>query len=434
MTAAFPTHPAPLDPAGPPSAQPAADRRLRGAVLQPVAPDDAVFPDRPFLYLPDAAVVTDARGILRYLGPVSGCPVPVGELEPAGLLVPPLLDCHTHIPQFFIRGRFLEGLEALPPGKGLLQGLHRNVYPAEARCGDVESAAEVTEAFLQDTLAHGTLGGVAYMTSHPVATRVALQRLPDTWRVGLVLMNQNCPTALAITPAEARLAMEGLYRDFGARLVVTDRFAVAVTSSLRQMAARFAREHGLDTQTHLAEQPDELDTVRQLYPQHATYTHVYEADGLLEAGCIVAHCVHLSEGEWHLLAQRRARVAHCPVSNTRLGSGRMDLASLHAAGVSWALCTDVGASPSTSLLHELRHFCRVHADGPAAPLARPSVGLWHASVGARHAGRIDIGGLRVDHPFAAVEFAAVGEAADADEAITTLLNVGEAPRIRRFWR
>lgn len=410
------------------------NQRLRGALLLPTAPDDAVFPDHPFDFVPDGAILTDHRGIVAYAGPAARCPAPMNELEPVGLLMPPLLDCHIHIPQFPIRGRFLEGLEGFPPGSGLLQGLYRNVYPAEARCGDVESAVEVTEAFLHDTLAHGTLGGVAYMTSHPVATRAALQRLPDTWRVGLVLMNQNCPTTLAITPAEARLALEGLQRDFGSRLVVTDRFAVACTSSLRKLAARFALAHGLDTQTHLAEQASELDTVRQLYPQHGSYTQVYDADGLLEAGCIVAHCIHLSEAEWHLLSQRQARVAHCPVSNTRLRSGRLDLGALRNAGLKWALCTDVGASPSTSLLHELAHFVEVHATAPHAGLARPSVGLWHATVGAKWVGRISIGSLRRDEPLAAVEFASVGEAADADEAIRRLLVAASPPRIRRYWR
>lgn len=413
-----------------PPANPTSDLRLRGQLLLPSAPEDAVFPESPFQWVADGAILTDARGILRYAGPVGECPLPPESLTPAGLILPPLIDCHLHISQFPIRGRFLEGL---PRGAGLLQGLSRNVYPAEARCSDVESAIEVTRAFLDDTRAHGTLGGVAYMTSHPVAARAALQSLPDTWRVGLVLMNQNCPNALAITPAEAKVALEGLYRDFGNRLVVTDRFAVACTSSLRRMAAEFAMKHGLDTQTHLAEQPPEVDTVRQLYPQHPTYTHVYDADGLLEPGCIVAHCIHLSDSEWHLLSQRRARVAHCPVSNTALGSGRMDLAALRASGLAWALCTDIGASPTTSLLHEVQHFVAVHADSPGQAYATASVGLWHATVAARHVGRVPIGGLHVDHPFAAVEFAPVVTATDAETAIRALLQSDSFPTIRRFW-
>lgn len=416
-----------------PAANPTSDLRLRGQLLLPTAPEDAVFPDTPFRWVADAAVLTDARGILRYAGPVEGSPVPPDSLTSAGLMLPPLIDCHLHISQFPIRGRFLEGLPPMPPGAGLLQGLARNVYPAEARCADVESAAEVTRAFLADTRAHGTLGGVAYMTSHPVAARAALQLLPDTWRVGLVLMNQNCPNALSITPGEAKVALEGLHRDFGNRLVVTDRFAVACTSSLRKMAAEFALKHGLDTQTHLAEQSAEVDTVRQLYPQHPTYTHVYDADGLLEPGCIVAHCIHLTEAEWHLLSQRRARVAHCPVSNTALGSGRLDLAALRASGLPWALCTDIGASPTTSLLHEVRHFVAVHADSPGRDSATPSVGLWHATVAARHVGRIPIGGLYVDHPFAAIEFPPVVTATNPDTAIRALLQSDNFPTIRRFW-
>ena len=42
-----------------------------------------------------------------------------------------------------------------------------------------------------------------------------------------------------------------------------------------------------------------------------------------------------------------AVVAHCPVSNTLLGSGVMALEKVRGTGRPMALCTDVGASPTT---------------------------------------------------------------------------------------
>jgi hypothetical protein len=64
--------------------------------------------------------------------------------------------------------------------------------------------------------------------------------------------------------------------------------------------------------------------------------------------------------EWRMLADSGAVVAHCPTSNTLLGSGTMPLDDL-PPGVEYALCSDMGASPTCSLLTEMAQFLKVHA-------------------------------------------------------------------------
>lgn len=415
--------------------------RLRGPLLLPGEADDC------FEFIADGALLTDGRGVVDYAGAFAGRPSGAEErsFERVGLLMPALVDCHTHVPQWPIRGRFLEGVRGDEPGGALLAGLERNVFPAEGRCGDVEFAVEVSRRFLADTRANGTLGGVVFMTSHPVAARAALQVLPASWRVGLVLMDQNCPAALSISVGEAVRAYEGLVRDFGQRVVLTDRFAVACSSRLRRAGTELARKYGLDAQTHLAEQPGEIAKVRAMYPEAASYAEVYERDGLLEAGgagAIAAHCIHLSEPEWRLLSRRRTRVAHCPVSNTLLGSGVMPLEEVYRHGLDWALCTDVGASPTTSLLAEATHFVGVHAG--RTERATGCCALWRATTGARRVGRVEVGGLREGELLAAVEITSMVEETTAEDVIRRSVlgpigrPVGEiatalAGRVGRVW-
>lgn len=383
------TSPAPLPPR---------NLALRGPLLLPHPSLDDTF-----TYTPDALLTTDSLGLLTFAGEYDHRPARLASItpEPVSLLIPPLLDCHIHIPQHPIRGRFLEGVRLDLETGSLLQGLEHNVYPAEGRCADLEYSLDCSRQFLAETRSQGTLGGVAYMTTHPVAVRAALQTLPPTWRVGLVLMDQNCPPALSITPSEASVALDTLAREFGSRLLVTDRFAVACSSHLRQAGVALARKHGLETQTHLAEQLAELQTIARLYPDAPHYTAIYDRDGLLSPGCIAAHCIHLSHPEWQLLAARKTRVAHCPVSNTLLGSGTMPLDQVYAHHIDYALCTDVGASPTTSLLAEAAHFLSVHEG--RSDRATPSAALWRATVGARRVGKIAIGGLTLGEPFAAIE-------------------------------
>src|SRR5262249_51574466 len=155
------------------------------------------------------------------------------------------------------------------------------------------------------------------------AARMALETLPGTWSVGPVLMNMNCPEYLRSDERTWQRDVELLAKDFGRRVIVTDRFAVCVDSMLRREAVALARRLGLRTQTHLNEQIREKKLVeQQLYPDAKSYTAVYEHDGLLDCEPILAHCVWMSSDEFACVSRhRRAQIAHCPTSNTLLGSG-----------------------------------------------------------------------------------------------------------------
>jgi len=314
-------------------------RTIRGPMLNPgrVAGVD---------YGPDGVLVGDDRGRIVAAGAwddvatrlsLDAAAVP----RSAGLILPPLLDAHIHIPQHPIRGRFAENIPADPPGGRLLASLEQNVFPAEGRCEGPAHARHVGADFARDTLAHGVIGGAAYMTVHARATRLALEQLPDTWSVGLVLMNARCPTYLRTDEPGLAADVADLARDFGRRLIVTDRFAVSVDSPLRRAGVALARRHGLRMQTHLDEQRAEKQLVEQvLYPEAGSYTGVYARDGLLDCEPILAHCIHLRPEELDLIAATASSIAHCPVSNTLLGSGVMPLDAIRSAGIPHALCTD----------------------------------------------------------------------------------------------
>ena len=285
------------------------------------------------------------------------------EIRPSlGVICPPFYDNHIHIPQHPIRGQFMDGVGANPESGRLIAGLSRNVFPAEARCADPEYTKQCVAEFLRETLSKGVIGGVAYMTVHAPAVRVALEMLPETWSVGLVMMNQNCPEYLRTDEANFERDAEALARDFGRRYVVTDRFAVACDSQLRRRGVAIAKKHNLLMQTHLNEQLREKQFVEErLYPGQS-YTSVYERDGLLrQLQPFMAHCVHMREDELVAMERNHARIAHCPTSNTLLGSGIMPLDAVVERGISYYICTDVGASPTTSLLNEIAQFLKVHA-------------------------------------------------------------------------
>lgn len=397
---------------------------VRGPLLDP-------RPDGSVRYFADGAIAGDERGRIVVAGAWSDVARQLGSAaEQAraadGLILPPLLDAHIHIPQHPIRGRFLEGIVGMPPGGPLLAGLNRNVFPAERRCEDPAAAEQIVSDFWNDTLAHGTVGGAAYMTVHAAATRKALERLPHEWSVGLVLMERNCPEYLRTDQAALEADVAALARDFGRRVIVTDRFAGAVDTPLRKWGVALAKQYGLRMQTHLNEQKAEKAWTESLYPEAANYTDVYRRDGLLDQAAIVAHCIQMSQDEWDILAAATGpnasgtAIAHCPVSNTLLGSGVMPLDEVVLRRIPYAICTDVGASPTTSLLAEMVQYLRVHRG--RSRYATPSEALYATTLAPAQilglAGRL--GSFDVGKEFSFIEATVpkgAQPAATADEAI-----------------
>lgn len=77
--------------------------------------------------------------------------------------------------------------------------------------------------------------------------------------------------------------------------------------------------------------------------------------GLLTPRTIAAHCVHLTDEEMALLAERGVVVAHCAQCNMKISSGTAPVARMLQAGVTVTLATDGPASNNDlDLWEELR--------------------------------------------------------------------------------
>ena len=147
--------------------------------------------------------------------------------------------------------------------------------------------------------------------------------------------------------------------------------------------------------THLAESPAELVAIttgrgtiaealsaRGVRPAQwggvggAGVVERVAADGGLPRHMVAAHCVQLVPGEPELLAARGVAVAHCPISNAKLGCGVAPLPALLEAGVRVGLGTDSPASAgSYDLRAEARACGLVHQAGGAELRPRDLVRL-----------------------------------------------------------
>lgn len=349
---------------------------LRGRLLCP-------HPELPRIErIADGVLEIDAAGRIVAVGPApDDCEVP--ETYPGAVILPGFVDAHVHFPQTRVIG------SASGP---LLRWLERTVFPEEARFAQVRYAATVAWEFCEALVRHGTTAAAIYGSSHPEATAVLfdeLERRGLRALVGMTLMDRGAPAGLLLEAGEALAACERLIERWHGqgggllRFCVTPRFALSCTPALLRGAAALAERHGLHVQTHLSENADELTATAAAFPAARDYLGVYEDHGLISRRSLLAHCIHLSHGEWDRLAAAGGAVAHCPDSNFFLGSGCMRLRAATERQIGVGLGTDVGAGRSFSLrqviasAHDAAHM--VGAPVPAEEL------LWHATRGGARA-------------------------------------------------
>ena len=278
----------------------------------------------------------------------AGTPV---DAYPDCLILPGLIDAHIHYPQTRVIASY---------GAQLLEWLHKYTFVEEQKFGDPAHAGAIARFFLDELLRNGTTTAVVYGTVHPESVEAFFaesERRRARMIAGKVMMDRNAPAALTDTAERGYRESKALLEKWHGRgrqlYAISPRFAVTSSAAQLEAAGTLLREHpDAYLQTHLAENREEIATVRKLFPSARSYADVYDRAGLLGPRSIFGHCLHLADEELRRLSDTRSVAAFCPTSNLFIGSGLLDLARLRdpARPVRVSLATDVGGGTSYSML------------------------------------------------------------------------------------
>jgi len=315
-----------------------------------------------FEYLEDGLLVVEDGRVAR-VGPaeplLASLPraTNVVDRRPA-LILPGFVDTHIHYAQTDV---------IASAGRNLLHWLEQYTYPEEARFAQLAHAEEVAEFFLDELLRHGTTTAMVFGTVHRASADAffaAAGRRKLRMVAGQVMMDRHCPEHLRDTPEGVRRDVHELIErwDGQGRLhyAITPRFAVTSSDAQLRLAGELARAYpNAFVHSHLAEHLEEVAWVRRLFPSCRSYLDVYDHFGLLRERAIYAHCLHLDTADRKRMAASGAAAAFCPTSNLFLGSGLFDIAAADAAGMPFALATDVGGGTSFSMLRTLAEAYKV---------------------------------------------------------------------------
>ena len=249
-------------------------------------------------YFSDGALVVQDGEILE-LGPAREIleahhELPVEDFS-GSLLVPGFVDVHLHYAQTKIIGSF---------GRQLLEWLQTYTFPEELKFTDKTYADEVAAIFFQEMLRAGTTTVQSFATTHPnsvIAFFEEAERRGVQGLCGLTGIDREgaAPDAYRDTANGFYEGSKELLERFhgkGRNLYsISPRFAFGSTPAQLEMAGKLAEEHpDCWIQTHLSENPAEVASVLELFPDCDDYLGVYEKYGLVRKKFVAGHSIYLS--------------------------------------------------------------------------------------------------------------------------------------------
>jgi guanine deaminase len=322
----------------------------RAVVLH--TPDNAFTNPQALVALPDGAIAVQNGIILETNDFVRlHQKYPNAKLEDmrGGVLLPGFIDTHIHYPQ----GRVLGGL-----GMALLEWLEHNTLPEEAKFSERNHAKTVAKEFLHQLASHGTTTALVFGSHYASAMyEFFAQAQASGLRIvaGQVVSDRLLRPELHTTPelaySEGKALIEAFHRRGRLLYAVTPRFSLSASEAILEACGALYREFdGLRFTSHINENLEEVRTVQAQFG--GDYLGSYERFGLVTRRSVLAHNIHATNSELGRMAAAGASAAHCPCSNSSLGSGFFSLKRHVDHGVHVALGTDVGGGTGYGLPKE----------------------------------------------------------------------------------
>ncbi len=269
-----------------------------------------------------------------------------------GLVVPGLVNAHTHVPMTLFRG-LADDLE-------LMDWLENHIFPAEAEHVDEEFVRWGTRLACLEMLAGGvTTFADMYYYEEVIAEEA--ERCGMRAVVGETLIDFPAPDNATWEEAvDYTRRFVARWKGHG-RIVpaVAPHSAYTVSTEHLIEAHALAEELDVPLLTHLAEDRAEIERVEKATGR--TSVELLEALGVLSDRLVAAHVVWPTEAEIGLLAARGVGVAHCPQSNMKIAAGAAPVPAMLAAGVAVGLGTDgPGSNNDLDLWAEMDTAAKLH--------------------------------------------------------------------------
>ena len=300
---------------------------IKGATVITLDPRNSIF---------EGDVLIEQRRIAQIGGSIAAR---VETIDGRGrFLLPGFVQTHVHLCQTLFRGA--------ADDLALIDWLKKRIWPMEA-AHTRDSIRASARLGLSEMIRGGTTCALTMETvRHTDAVFEAVEEAGFRATVGKCMMDKGDGVPAALNEntessiAESVALIRSWHNASGGRIrtCFAPRFAVSCTRELLERVAALAREMGVMVHTHASENTDEIALVeRETGRRNVEYLSEL---GIAGPHVLLAHCVWLNDDEIEILARTGTRVAHCPSSNLKLGSGIARVPEMIERGVSVSLGAD----------------------------------------------------------------------------------------------
>jgi len=254
---------------------------------------------------------------------------------PQGLIMPGLVNSHTHAAMTCFRGI----ADDLP----LMDWLNSYIFPAEAKNVNPELAYWGSLLACAEMILSGTTT-FCDMYIFEEETARAAREAGMRCLLGEVLF--DFPSPCVKTPKEGLEYTERLIRNWAGdplvNIVVEPHALYTCSPSLLRDAGKLAEKHQVPIATHLLETDGERTMLEEKLGRKPV--HFLRDLGYLHERFFAFHGVAMDEEDIGLFARHGCGVVHNPESNMKLASGVAPVSAMIKAGVTVGLGTDGCAS------------------------------------------------------------------------------------------
>ncbi len=285
------------------------------------------------VYAPGIVDIEDGR--IHWVGPKEDAPDMSSTMEEndvGGLLMPGLVNTHCHTPMTLLRG--------VGDGLPLQRWLTEAMWPREG-------------LMTSEDVWWGMTLGSSEMLQSGVTTSCEMYLFEEA----VVNAAQQTGARLVMTPVVISESKRNLKEHITDLTQLYDRYHDPAGRTTVGIAAHSAYDLGIDLVAELAGLARSLDTTLHLHLAETreesadlerkfgqSITRILYDNGVFDGRVLAAHSVWVDRTDIELMAEGEVAVAHCPVSNMKLGAGIAPLVDLRAAGVTVGYGTDGPAS------------------------------------------------------------------------------------------
>ncbi len=271
--------------------------------------------------------------------------------EPHGLIMPGLVNTHTHAPMAYFRG-FADDLP-------LMTWLQDHMFPVEAQL-DSEIVHDATLLSIIEMIKSGT---TSFCDMYLFAKDVARAAHRSGIRCWIGEMLSDFPSLSYGELHNGLRYAEEMFMEYQnhplVSIIVAPHSIYTCSPALLQQCHRLAEKYQSLYVIHLSENDTEVENCIKQYGT----TPVRHLDnlGVLTSRTLAAHCVKLDDEEISVLADRAIHVSHCIESNMKLASGIAPVPKLLKQGVLVSIGTDGSASNNNvDMFSEMSAVARTH--------------------------------------------------------------------------